>query len=627
MTKFSKIFFIAILFLGLFGLAQNSEAANQYIRAGATGNGSDWTNAYASLPATLVRGNTYYIAGGSYPSYMVDDAVSGTSVITIKKATIADHGAETGWDSSYGDGQAVFGKITIQASYITIDGTSGSLSSDSSSYGIKVTPTNCSQANRLIDISSASTLSYNIIKHIALVNCGSSYDYYQTGIFVLASSTNIQITDNYFSGGNVNLYINGCSNCVAERNYFDTNWSSSNNHGGQIVPANAQNLIIRNSTFRNSTVYLVGGHVTACSLAYEINGGGHYGGGAWTFTATILTDTTKSWVPNQYVGYTLSRNHNGSSAYSSWTITANTANTITVNNTPYDLNVGNVAAHGALDEGDIYWITMTGTVSNIADGSFSDSSRAWTKDVTANTYQLGITHSGSATYYRISSIVGNTINVLPPILVSNGNANGDTYLIKSCIAPSDNLQFYNNIVIGNGTASQHSGIISADSAYTDVLTNLKVYNNTFYNVGIASMGWMFTGVQSDTSKKAIGKNNLFYNCVSPTVNLGRYAGTFEKSYNAYLKCTGTIPAVGSETGMQRDDSASNPFLSVLQEDFRLILGSLAINNGIDLGSPYNVDKAETTRPQGSAWDIGAYEYVSGIVDITPPAPPMGVVVQ
>ena len=31
-----------------------------------------------------------------------------TSVITIKKATVSDHGTPTGWSDTYGDGQAVF---------------------------------------------------------------------------------------------------------------------------------------------------------------------------------------------------------------------------------------------------------------------------------------------------------------------------------------------------------------------------------------------------------------------------------------------------------------------------------------------------------------------------------------
>lgn len=83
-------------------------AASVYVLESATGtaNGTDWANAYTDLPASLTRGDTYYIGDGSYASYSFDDAVGDT--ITIKKATVADHGTETGWNNSFGDGKAVF---------------------------------------------------------------------------------------------------------------------------------------------------------------------------------------------------------------------------------------------------------------------------------------------------------------------------------------------------------------------------------------------------------------------------------------------------------------------------------------------------------------------------------------
>jgi len=95
-----------------------------YIRPGATGsnNGSDWVNAYTSLPSNLVRGDTYYLADGSYGSYTFDDSVSGTTLITVKKATTEDHGTATGWNSSYGDGQAIFKSWVFSSDYYYIDG-------------------------------------------------------------------------------------------------------------------------------------------------------------------------------------------------------------------------------------------------------------------------------------------------------------------------------------------------------------------------------------------------------------------------------------------------------------------------------------------------------------------------
>jgi hypothetical protein len=81
-----------------------------YVREGASGDrsGTDWANAYPALPATLVRGGTYYVADGTYGGYTFDDPEAGTETISIRKATDAAHGTSAGWSPTYGDGEAVF---------------------------------------------------------------------------------------------------------------------------------------------------------------------------------------------------------------------------------------------------------------------------------------------------------------------------------------------------------------------------------------------------------------------------------------------------------------------------------------------------------------------------------------
>ena len=122
------IVYVTLLLVAfMFGPA-NAEAAKHYVRAGASGsaNGNDWTNAFTMLPPTLTRGDTYYIADGSYVGRIFDDAVSGTLVTIIQKATVADHGTSTGWLDSYGDGQAVFtSRFEFLSSYWIVDGVTG----------------------------------------------------------------------------------------------------------------------------------------------------------------------------------------------------------------------------------------------------------------------------------------------------------------------------------------------------------------------------------------------------------------------------------------------------------------------------------------------------------------------
>lgn len=98
------------LLIMLLLLTTPAMAADHYVRAGATGtaNGNDWTDAWTALPATLVRGDTYWIADGQYGAYTFNAAESDTTSIMIRKATVARHGTETGWDNAYGDGQAEF---------------------------------------------------------------------------------------------------------------------------------------------------------------------------------------------------------------------------------------------------------------------------------------------------------------------------------------------------------------------------------------------------------------------------------------------------------------------------------------------------------------------------------------
>lgn len=110
-------------------------AANYYVLDGGTGDGSSWSAAADNLPAVMTRGDTYYIGDGAYGTWTLDDAASGTTWIYIVKATTGNHGTETGWNVSYGDGQATLDLIDLRTAYWEIDGGFGN---NDESRGIKI---------------------------------------------------------------------------------------------------------------------------------------------------------------------------------------------------------------------------------------------------------------------------------------------------------------------------------------------------------------------------------------------------------------------------------------------------------------------------------------------------------
>lgn len=130
---------LSLCILGSLLLSLSAPAQTlRYVRPGAAGNGSgtDWVNAYPSVPGSLSRGTTYFIADGSYGYHTFSDGGSGT--ITLKKATVANHGTATGWSDSYGAGTAFFSGFAFTTPNYVIDGSTRN-SDWRSGYGFKVT--------------------------------------------------------------------------------------------------------------------------------------------------------------------------------------------------------------------------------------------------------------------------------------------------------------------------------------------------------------------------------------------------------------------------------------------------------------------------------------------------------
>jgi len=181
---------VAMFFLG----ALRAEAVDYFVRYDAVGanNGSDWTNAYTSLPSTLARGATYYIADGSYGNYTFDDAESGATYIYLKKATGTDHGSDSGWQSNYGDGQAAFSRWTFNQGYYDINGqTGGGPGSWDSGFGFTVSS---SKGER---VSLNANVDHITVTHTEITNSDNSANDVDFGHLINAQTNVSYITFSY----------------------------------------------------------------------------------------------------------------------------------------------------------------------------------------------------------------------------------------------------------------------------------------------------------------------------------------------------------------------------------------------------------------------------------------------
>jgi parallel beta-helix repeat protein len=129
-----------------------------------------------------------------------------------------------------------------------------------------------------------------------------------------------------------------------------------------------------------------------------------------------------------------------------------------------------------------------------------------------------------------------------------------------------------------------------------------VYNNTLY--GNAA------GICFFETHGATLRNNLLVgngNGTDPQMGFGSSDG-LDSDYNL-LAPTGSGFAEGAHS--ITPSSTAGIFASPSSGDFRLVLGSPAVDRGEDLSSTgFAVDSAGVSRPQGAGWDIGAYELVS-----------------
>jgi len=164
----------------------------------------------------------------------------------------------------------------------------------------------------------------------------------------------------------------------------------------------------------------------------------------------------------------------------------------------------------------------------------------------------------------------------------------------------------NNIFYDNDSG-WHIQILGGD--------NYKIVNNTFIN---PSGGWPEGGTTGhilafDMTNSLIA-NNISYNPVTSFIYHWVQNSSSELKNNLVYEGV----TINNTSGWTLTDNIENTdplFVNYASGDYHLQSDSPAINTGISTNAPAT-DYDSNVRPQGSTYDIGAYEYVSGVS--TPP---------
>ena len=233
--------------------AVESEVA-YYVRAGASGNndGSDWNNAYTALPATLKRGATYYVADGDYAgsTYTANDPESGSDLITLKKATAANHGISVGWQSTYGDGQAYLPPLQFLTGYFVIDGQVRNESdwSDGTPYGFQI-----STSGKGVRLDGGIAAGGVTLKYINFIGGGPDDNNGSNDLIYCAGGSKDLLIQRcrFYNAGRTHILMRDGQDMIVEYSEFDTNESTSAQHAQSWSCLETIRAICRYNVFKN----------------------------------------------------------------------------------------------------------------------------------------------------------------------------------------------------------------------------------------------------------------------------------------------------------------------------------------------------------------------------------------
>ncbi len=398
---------------------------------------------------------------------------------------------------------------------------------------------------------------------------------------------------------NVRRYItiDGGTNGIIETTDNGTAFTNQQPSGGVWTTAvdhfTVQNLNIRNLYVRTP----------------QSNDPNQYGKGIYTGGGSYIT-VRNNTITNAYLGIGASYG-SGIAAGNTVVIDNNTINrinwgiTVTAGGGSVDPLLTNLTISNNRIDGFDIWETLGPDIGLHRDGIFL-----------FNGAVAG--HLGSATDINIfGNYIGPGINPQTPWAGTGGIWAGYG------VSPSQ----YVNVNIYNNVLALKPGYAWANYFIMTYGTNVTIVNNTIVgDIGSRSSrevwfnGIFFAGING------VIKNNLIYLPASSVMVSVDEMSTSTVQVNNNIYYTPTTPlqlgtTAGGAThfhtfsewkntyGFDANTTIANPqFVDFVNGNYHLQALSPAVDAGTNMASIFSTDFSNTPRPQGQAWDIGAYEY-------------------
>jgi hypothetical protein len=202
---------------------------------------------------------------------------------------------------------------------------------------------------------------------------------------------------------------------------------------------------------------------------------------------------------------------------------------------------------------------------------------------------------------------------------SDGDGAGNGKAITSCL-------IYNNVIYAmSGSGIRMTATVNAN------ISGVRILNNTIFGSQSAQGVDLFSS-GANTITIAAFQNNVVASDALFDMNLSANVTITSCDYNLYNRAAQNSWAVNgvSQTWAQwqalgydaHGVQNSDPKFIDSAGNFHLQISSPAINTGLSQASYFTVDRDGLIRPQGVAWDIGAYELPQVMAGVTGVAVPV-----